>query len=146
MSRMKGSFVLMIVGFILSVFVTNVTGEDLIKFSDDNTGDLWFYDKDNVERSSGRVKVWVTHVYGKESKNNMVEIYHNFADPPKNLENLTSNKSLEEIDCKLARHRILTRTDYDKDGNGIFTINKPSKFRDIPPRSNIERLKNILCK
>ena len=52
----------MTIGFILSVFMTNVMGENLVKYGEDKDGTVLFYNKDSVRQKLGIVKVW-TEMY-----------------------------------------------------------------------------------
>ena len=51
--------ILMTMGFVLSVFLTDVMGENLIKYNESEDGTVSYYDKDSIKRKSGIVKVWI---------------------------------------------------------------------------------------
>jgi hypothetical protein len=54
----KGFFTLMMIGFILSVFVTDVMGENLVKYGGSEEGTVSYYNQDSVKQTSETVKVW----------------------------------------------------------------------------------------
>jgi hypothetical protein len=58
----------MTIGLILSVFVTDVMGENLEKFSESKNGTTQYYDKDSIKRKSGTVKVWTETRFNKKMK------------------------------------------------------------------------------
>jgi len=70
---------LMTIGFILSVFVTDVMGENLIKYGEYPNGTVFYYDKDSVKRKLGIVKVWNEIRYTKKNENcdDFVNTYEN---------------------------------------------------------------------
>lgn len=134
------------VSFILLVFATDIVGENFKIFSEPDNRDIFSYDKDSVKTSSGKVKVVVKLLYSEEKKVALIEIYKKFPDPPKNVENLSFNISLKEIDCKEGKYRTLTNTDYDKYGN-IISINYQSgEYDSIDTASAIGTLRKIVCK
>jgi len=48
----------MMIGFILSVFVTDVMGENLVKYGGSEEGTVSYYNQDSVKQTSETVKVW----------------------------------------------------------------------------------------
>jgi len=59
-------FVIISVGLFFSVFTSNVMGENLMEYFEDNDGTKFYYDKDSVKQTSGKVKVWVTEHWGEK--------------------------------------------------------------------------------
>lgn len=145
MSSRNSFFILMTIGFVLSVFVTDVMGENLIVFSELQNGDLWYYDKDSIKRSSGKVRVWITLIYGNESRRDLIETFKKHPDTPKNIEDISFNKSLLEIYCKEGEIYDLTDTLYDTIGNEVYTNNLSGEPKFIIPGSINEELKNRVC-
>ena len=97
----KQFFMLMTIGFVLSVFVTDVMGENLIMYDEDKDGTVSYYYKNNVKRKSGIVKVWCeTRFNGKnKERGEMVDECKHFSKPDliTYCDKLFTKKDLTEI-------------------------------------------------
>ena len=134
-------FMIIIVGITLSVFSNNVFGESLIKYFTDEDGTEYSYDKDSVKRQSGKVKVWTTAILGAESRS---EIQKNVS--IKGFENLSFTRTLDEINCKEGRTRVVTMIYYDVKRKVLYTITEQTDWRSIVPDSINDLLKSSVCK
>jgi hypothetical protein len=132
---------IMIVGITLSVFSNNVFGESLVKYFTDEDGTEYSYDKDSVKRQSGKVKVWTTVILGVESRS---EIQKNVS--IKAFENLSFTRTLDEINCKEGRTRVVTIIYYDVKRKVLYTITEQTDWRSIVPDSINDLLKSSVCK
>ena len=156
-------FILMTIELILSVFVTDVMGVNLIKYTEDKDGTLNYYDKDSIKRKSGIVRVWTkmkfkersevwnSWVYWKKNKgwNSWVDICKNYPERVTNIndcDNLSYVKDLYEINCKKDRQRRLSSIIYDDYGKVLFSNLTPTEWIDIFPNLVFEKLKNQVCK
>jgi len=146
MSFRKNFLNMVIVGFILSVFVTDVMGEE-VKVPDQSTkGGVLLYDKDSIKRSGGKVEVWVKTIYGKEKIGGVEEMLKYSNDPTKGVEYISYNKTLYEINCEEETFHRLTSIYYDQNGVVISTNNQATKFKCISSGSTIDRIRKIVCK
>lgn len=142
---------LIMVGFIMSVFVTNVMGENLVVFYKDKDGIVNYYDKDSVKRKSELVKVWTQIGFNKKNKG-----WKSWVGLCVNKSKLNSNhdcnrlylvKSLRELNCKEDMIRIVSIVIYDEDGKSLDSYdNSSSEFYSIVPTSIDDGLKNSVCK
>lgn len=142
----KSFLMLMIIGFVLSVFITDVIGENLILLYTKPNGDVWSYDKDSIKGSSGKVKVWVTVVFSKESISKEIENIKKYPNTPKNVEDISYYRGLVEINCKEEKIHDLTGIFYDRNGNEVYINNVSGEFGSIIPGSINGELKNRVCK
>jgi hypothetical protein len=146
----KGFFVLISIGFILSAFVTYFEGENLVKYGKTEEGTEYFYDKDSIERRSEIVKVWTKSIFNKKDKrwSGFVEDCKKVVEPNSNNDcnRLSNKKDLYEINCKEDTCRFLSSVMYDEDGKVLYSMSSPSKCDYIVPDSTTEQLKNRVCK
>jgi hypothetical protein len=82
--------------------------------------------------------------YGKEGKNDAIN-YIKYYKLPDNLMDLSYNKSLIEIDCKMEYFKKLWSTYYDSDGKVIYTFDKPGEYRYLIQDSAIDKLTTLVC-
>ena len=134
-------FMIIIVGITLSVFSNNVFGESLIKYFTDEDGTEYSYDKDSVKRQSGKVKVWTTAILGAASRSEIQKIVS-----IKGFENLSFTRTLDEINCKEGKTRIVTIIYYDGKRKVLYTITEQTDWRSIVPDSINDLLKSSVCK
>lgn len=145
----KYCFMLMI-GLILSIFVTDVMGENLIKYYEDQNGTIHYYKKDSINQESGTLKVWCeTRFNGKNKEwSNMVEVCkRNYElNSIYDCNNLSYSKNLVEINCKENIFFVPSEVLYDEDGHFIITLTNPSQTRYVIPDTVMEELKNRVCR
>ena len=134
-------FMIIIVGITLSVFSNNVFGESLIKYFTDEDGTAYSYDKDSVKRQSGKVKVWTTAILGAESRSEIQKIVS-----IKGFENLSFTRTLDEINCKEGKTRMVAIIYYDGKRKVLYTITEQTDWRSIVPDSINDLLKSSVCK
>ena len=150
MSSKNRFSILITIGLILSVFVTNVMGENLIKYNEDKDGAVYYYDKDSVKRESGIVEIWDVIKYSgiNEDWKNWVDSCINISKPDSNPNcNLLSTvKILNEINCKNNTYRLLSAILYDENGKLLEMSSKQTEIKKIYPNTMIEELKNRVCK
>lgn len=136
--------VIALMTIILDVYVENVQGEWVHYFTTTG-GEPFYYDQNSVDFSSEEVAV----VLGK------IEIH-----PARLIETRTAKrfsiKGYEdydytvqkyEINCQDKEYRILSQTDYDKEGKVLEsdTPDSSPRWQPIPPNSAINGLSLIIC-
>lgn len=133
MSSKNRFSILMTIGFILSAFITDVMGENLIKYNEDKDGAVYYYDKDNIKRESGIVEIWDIIKYSgiNEDWKNWVDSCINISKPDSNPNcNLLSTvKILNEINCKNNTYRLLSVILYDENGKFLEMSSKQSEIK-----------------
>jgi len=136
-------------GFILAVFVTNIMGEYLISYYENEDGTVYSYDQESIKKNTEIVKVWTDWRYNKKNKDwsGLVKFCNEFTGNTADTCNKYSyEKLLHEINCKDGKSRFDTTVLYDRDGNVIYSNSTPSGWEDIVPNSTEEGLKNRVCK
>jgi len=128
-----------------------VVGENLIKYYEtEDSGTVYYYDKDSVKGKSGIVTVLTkTRYYGKNKEwGDLVDgcIEHSKLNSINDCNKLSSMKNLYEINCKEDTYRILEIILYDEYVKVINEQSEPTKlFLHIIPNSVMEELKNRVC-
>lgn len=146
----RNSFLmLMTIGFVLSVFLTDVMGENLIKYDEDKDENVSYYDKDSIKQKSGITIVWTEDIFN-EKTDKWIE-WFKFCNKHTgytidDCNTLSYRKILYEINCKELTQRRLSSVIYDDKGKVLHTWSTPSEWNHIVPYSNMEELKNQVCK
>jgi len=148
---LKNTFcMLMTIGFILSVFVTDVMGEDLTKYTEDEHGNVFYYEKDSIERKSGMVKVWTENRFDKKNEDwsIVVEVCKKFVElnSINDCNKLSHVRVLYEINCKEDKYRFLSFVLYDENGKVLYSSSRSLEWDHVIPDTNTDKLKNHVCK
>ena len=77
------------------MFVTDVMGENLIKYSEDRDGTVMYYDKDSIKKESGIVMVWTEDKYN--GKNGRWSKWVKLCKENKNSHDLRQSRSLVNV-------------------------------------------------
>lgn len=128
-------------GLSFPVFSGNARGESYVKFSESADDDVSYYDESNVKRISGTVKVWTKDIWGQKMRS-----LKRKGVPIKGYENLSYSISLVELNCKDMTYRVLSYTDYDKEGTVLYISHPQSHWNRVLPGSMCEDLKNHVCR
>jgi hypothetical protein len=136
---------------ILSVFITDVIGEEEIKYTNDQDGNEFYYDKDSIKRKSGIMKVWETVKFSNKNQlwRRGVDLCSKYSEtnPSLDCNRLSHIKFLTEINCEEDMRRFISVVDYDEDGRVLYSKSFPSQQWDyIISGSLADTLKNIICK
>lgn len=147
-------FMLMTMGLILLVFLTDVRGENLIKYAEDRYGIVSYYDKDSIKRKSQILKVWNEKRFTEKNKQwsdfvgfcKKKGVEHSSNTSATNdCNRLSVIKVLTEINCKKGTYRGLSYN-YDEDRKVLLSVSTPTDWYNIAPGSIVEELKNCVCK
>lgn len=128
---------------ILLLSFQNVYSRDLVLFDRSTDQPLYYhefyYDKDSIVSSSGKIRVWTTGFLTDEGRE-FANKENSDIDPYKQL-------FYDEINCKERKYRTLKAVSYDKNGNSMVMFDNPDgKFNSISPNTMIDRLFKTLCK
>jgi len=125
----------------------DVWGENLIEYDRNKEGTVRYYDVDSVKKSSGTVKVWETVMYGYDDKSrNKIITLMKENNQCQDCERLSFSKSLIELRCRGDLLRIITSTEFDIDGNVLYTSPTPNRWNHIITGTRMEELEKRLCK
>lgn len=143
--------VIIAVGLFFPFFSNNVWGETLIEYNRDKDGTVRYYDSDSVNKSSGKVKVWVTVVFGDDDKlrndlDALVKELNGISHQCQDCKGLSFGKRLIEISCREDMSHSITTTEYDTDGRALHTNETPGEWSHIIPGTVMDKLKNRVCK
>jgi len=131
----KKSLVFGSVILVLGMFgYTEIYGTDWKLFKNNFQGEF-FYDSENITRSSGRiVGVWVKIVYSDKFTKG------------ENLTDLSQTVGLWEIDCQEKKMCLLSTSHYSREGEAWAPqVWLPPEWKSIPPDTIIDSLYNELC-
>lgn len=144
-------FMLMTIGVVLLVFVTNVIGENLIAFGEKD-GNVFYYDKDSIKRKAGIVKVWTQERFNKKNEEwkshvNICKI-HIEKESLNKCSRLYYTMDLNEINCNEDTWQVPESISYDDDQNILYSEleTESLKYAYIVPASVMAILKNYVCK
>lgn len=123
---------------LLILFFQNVYGVESEFYCEQSDDSKFYYDKDNIVYSSGKVRVWNSVVLsdiGREYVKKTVDT--NGIDPYKIL-------TYNEVDCKQKSFRVLSVIYCGYTKSILRTIDDPNRL--IIPNTCPEELFNIICK
>ncbi|MGD0276170.1 MAG: surface-adhesin E family protein [Syntrophales bacterium] len=146
----KHFFMLMTIGFVLSVFVTDVMDENLIKYSESKDGTLCYYNKDSIKRTSETVQVFDILKFNRKNEDwkSWVDLCINDSNQKskQNCNRLSFVKNLNEINCKEGTYRIIVIVLYNEKSKILDMSSLKTSMTNIVPNTIIEELKNRVCK
>ncbi len=146
-SRKNLLLIFFMVVLTLSVFLNDVWGANWIEYGRIKNGTVYYYDLDSVKKSSGKVKVWEKKMWGDKLRDKVITAMKK-DNQCQDCERLSYTKTLYEIRCSGDLRRIITSTDYDTDGQVLFTSS--GKIQDewshIVQGSIFETLKRKVCR
>ena len=123
---------------ILILFFQNVFGAETEFYCEQSDGSKFYYDKNKIVYSSGKVRLWnsvvLSDIGGEYLKNNFDM---NGIDPYKII-------TYNEIDCKQMSFRILSVIFCGETKSFLRTIDDANRL--IVPNTCPEELFNIICK
>jgi hypothetical protein len=122
-----------------------------IKFGSDDTGDVYFYEKGNLETNAGNgiVQVWEKNVLSDKSREYYFQKREEYKKSTEGWEKLTDIKSLTKIDCAKSVYKTSSVMFCDKHGKVLDYINfsdSKGEWKGIKPASHLEMLKKEVCK
>ena len=140
-------FLLVLVLFILASCENS--SSDWVKYKDDNDGNIYSYNKENIAKDSVNymVQVWEKQAYSDIGREKEIQDSKKDGFSTEEWDNLSYETDLLEIDCMMRRHRILSILFYDTDGKVSWSYNydKP-KWTSIVSDSEMDSLQKEVCK
>lgn len=125
--------------FTLIIFYQTAFGEETEFYCEQIDGSQFYYDKDKIDYSSGKVRIWNSVVLsdiGREYVNRNVDT--NGINPYKII-------TYNEVDCKRRIFRVLSVIFCGETKSILKNIDNPSN-RELVPNTCPEELFNIICK
>lgn len=140
----KSKLVVSLSCLVVLLTVTSLKGsDDWVEFSRTNQGDIGSYDKASIKQvTKDIVQVWVKDVFSAERRKKLIE-YHKYIT---NIDQLTHDVSLNEIDCTKKMYRSLSITGRSADGNDLFSSSDDnSRWNRISNNSVWNTLQKAVC-
>jgi hypothetical protein len=142
------NFLMLLPFLITALFVSPAFGSDWVKYGKTNLG-VHSYNKARMKhRTKDIIQVWNRVVFSSdEGRGNYIQIISKQGLSTEGYENLSHYLNLHEIDCKKGMYRLLSMTDYDTDGNVLFSETSDKSTWDyILPASIMDSLRKEVCK
>lgn len=139
---------MLLIFLIITLWVSPVFGSDWVKYGKTNLG-VHSYNKARIKhRTKDIVQVWNRVVFSSdEGRENYIQIIGKQGLSTEGYESLSYYLNLHEIDCKKGTYRPLSMTDYDTEGNVLFSeTSDKSKWDYILPGSIMDSLRKEVCK
>ncbi len=133
----------------LPVFVNDARGERLIEIVRYGDGGAFYYDRDSVQKSSDRVRVWMVAKLGKgETEKERMILSLQSINTHQEAGVLSDIATFLEIECAGGRVRVITSSHYDGEGRIHYSDNLSTQngWKDIVPGSFMEGLKIKVCR
>jgi len=125
--------------------VSEKSSSDWVDYSSDNYGNVYSYKKGNIEKNKGKyiVQVWNKTIFYDEGREKEIQrLIKTGLFTETGTKGLSSIIELDEVDCKKKRIRTISLTQYDDDGNVLFSgTDDKSKWDYIFPDSVMDSLK-----
>jgi len=120
----------------------NVSSAKWVEFTNDDDGNVYSYQKVNIEKDI--VQVWKKIVYSDEGRKKYIKWR---TSTPKGYDKLSYVTFLNDIDCKKKSKRSLSVIHYDTDSKVLWSYDydKP-KWSHISPDTSDEKLLKEVCK
>jgi len=132
---------LLAISIFLGYSVAVVWGADWKQVGSTNSAIFYYDTKEITYPSKDIVKVLTKWAYTEKGIKNAKEIFG------ENYKNLSYSIKSYEINCKDKTSRILSITDYNKDGSVIPSNSKTNaEWSSISPESVLESLYKMVCK
>ncbi len=123
--------------------------QDWVQYGRLILGSVYSYDKANIKfKSKDLVQVWCKLKYSdKHREKDIQKLVRSGLYTKKQLENLSYDLTLHEIDCKNKRSRLIDIICYDIYDNVLFQrSNHKAKWKHIVPESQEDLLRKQICK
>src|SRR4030042_2331627 len=138
---MKGLTLSLLLAISILLGYSVVWGADWKQVRSTGSATLYYDTEEITHPSKDIVKVLTKWVYTEKGIKNAQEMFG------KNYKNLSYSIKSYEINCKDKTSRILSITDYNKDGSVIPSNSKTNaEWSSISPESVLESLYNMVCK
>jgi hypothetical protein len=129
----------------------NVSPLNWIKFGSDDSGNVYFYERGNLETdgTDNIVQVWEKSVLSNKAKEDYIQKRREYKQSIEGWEKLSEIKNLTKIDCAKQAYKTSSIMFCDKSGKVLDYLNFSERERDwkkISPDSRVEKLLKEVCK
>jgi hypothetical protein len=119
-----------------------------VKYKDDNEGNIYLYNKENIAKYCGNymVQVWGKEAYSDKGRTKELQSRTKDGLSTEKYDKLLQKNILYEIDCKKQMISILAIIHYDTNGKALYsggTLER--KWFDIKPDSTEANLQKEVC-
>jgi hypothetical protein len=110
-------------------------------------GDNWYYNKNNITKSSNIIKVWTYKIVTNDIRNKMIELRKKYnVEESKKYQHYDHYISLEIFDCKNKLRKRKDSVDYDDAGNVLdHSKYKNREWKNVVPESVMGKLYDKIC-
>lgn len=129
----------------------NIAPLTWIKFGSDDGGNVYFYEKGNLETDDGNriVSVWEKNILSDKTREDYIQKRKEYNQSIEGWEKLSEIKNLTKIDCIKQAYKTSSIMFCDKNGKVLDYINFSERKRDwknVYPDSRVEKLMKEVCK
>jgi len=134
---------------ILLLFANQALAAEWIYYVSIPSQGAGYYDKSSIKKvNKNIIRVWTKTIFNEKGKTAAFSFLKSTGEAPDNLEKLSYEFDLNEIDCVNEKIKFPLVYIYNEDGAVIYKA--PADFipqwYDTIPSSNTETLKNIVCR
>jgi hypothetical protein len=109
-------------------------------------GTEYYNPSDAKKVNKNIIRVRTKTIYNERGKFKNFSLLKKTDEDPRNPYVLSFEMQRIEFNCTSGKHRLHSGGIYDKRGNLIADLTQPSeKWSKVPAKSNIEKLKDIIC-
>ncbi|MBF0328203.1 MAG: hypothetical protein HQL10_03535 [Nitrospirae bacterium] len=126
--------------------VEDIQGWRLFGQSETN---YWYYTTKNIEfKNDGVVRIWSkASAKGKIGIDDKIKLLQRFGGNTKGYEQFSHSVSLFEINCSQRKSRVVSVTDYDKNGKSLESVTVPDFPWDAIGKGTImDNLTTVVCR
>jgi hypothetical protein len=129
------------------LFANQAWAADWIFYTSSSIGKE-YYDKSSIKKVNKNISnVWIKIILNEDAKTKNYSSLKNIGKAPGNPDILSYQLILVEIDC--ANEKVKSSHMTINDAKGTVIVSEPKSFisewNDIPPDSNADKLKKIVC-
>jgi len=128
--------------------VSEKSSSDWIEYGTNKNGDVYLYNKGNIEKNKEKytVQVWTKIVYSNKGREKYIQNMIKDGLSTKGWDKLSYTMSLFEIDCKKKWNKPLFIIEYDTDNSVLWSDNyDDSKWEYIVPDTKDDTLQKKVC-
>ena len=129
----------------------NVAPSNWVKYGSDDSGDVFFYEKGNIERDfqNNIAEVWEKNVLSDTNREFYIQKRIEFKKPVEGWEKLSEIKSLTKVNCARQVYRtasILFCNSHGRVLDYLHFSETETDWKDIQPGSRVEMLEKQICR
>lgn len=139
---------ILILLFTFSLVGCEKKSSEWIKYKTDSDGNISYYKKVNIDKSSSKyiVQTWKKQVYSEKGREKEIQSRKEKGLPIEGWNKLNNCKSMIEVDCKKRMTNVALVSCFNIDDEELESINWDAKWEHITPDSQGEYVLNEVCK